>query len=128
MVRQSPFPLWSHLRCLELFVVSPDGRRDTDADFGKKTYAGVREDGTVWQKIVKWFGYKLHLIVDADYELPVAFEVTKASCSEIPQGRKLLKKLKERHEELIKEDCNALIADALLKSYKNCHSERSAAE
>ena len=73
--------------------------------------AGVREDGTVWQKIVKWFGYKLHLIVDADYELPVAFEVTKASCSEIPQGRKLLKKLKERHEELIKEDCNALIAD-----------------
>jgi len=44
-----------------------DGRRDTDADFGKKTYAGVRDDGTAWQKVVKWFGYKLHLIVDADY-------------------------------------------------------------
>ena len=37
--------------------MSADGRRDTDADFGKKTYTGVREDGTVWQKIVKWFGY-----------------------------------------------------------------------
>ena len=98
--------------------MSADGRRDTDADLGKKTYTGVREDGTVWQKIVKWFGHKLHLIVDADYELPVAFEVTKASCSEIPQGRKLVKKLKERHEELIKEDCNALTADKGLDDTK----------
>ena len=101
----------------DLSDMSPDARRDTDADFGKKTYAGVREDGTVWQKVVKWFGYKLHLIVDADYELPVAFEVTKASCSEIPQGRKLVKKLKERHEELA-EDCNALIADKGLDDTK----------
>jgi hypothetical protein len=30
----------------------------TDADFGKKTYTGIREDGTAWQKVVKWFGYK----------------------------------------------------------------------
>jgi len=59
--------------------MSADGRRDTDADFGKKTYTGVREDDTTWQNVVKWFGYKLHLIVDADYELPVAFEVTKAT-------------------------------------------------
>ena len=98
--------------------MSSDGRRDTDADFGKKTYAGVRDDGTTWQKVVKWFGYKLHLIVDADYELPVAFEVTKASCSEMPEGRKLVKKLKERHEELVKEDCNALMADKGLDDTK----------
>jgi len=38
--------------------MSADGRRDTDADFGKKTYTGVREDGTTWQKVVTWFGYK----------------------------------------------------------------------
>jgi len=91
--------------------MSADGRRDTDADFGKKTYTGVREDGTTWQKVVKWFGYKLHLIVDADYELPVAFEVTKASSSEIPQGRKLIKKFKQRHAELVEQDCEALIGD-----------------
>lgn len=91
--------------------MSPDGRRDTDADFGKKTYTGVGDDGTKWRKLFKWFGYKLHLIVDADYELPVAFEVTKASCSEIPQGRKLVNKLDERHEVLVEKDCNALIAD-----------------
>jgi hypothetical protein len=91
--------------------MSADGRRDTDADFGKKTYIGIREDGTTWQKVVKWFGYKLHLIVDADYELPVAFELTKASRSEIPQGRKLIKKLKQRHSELVEQDGKFLIAD-----------------
>lgn len=51
---------------------------DLDADTGAKSYRGQREDGTVWEKIKYWFGYKLHLIVDADYELPVAFRVTKA--------------------------------------------------
>jgi hypothetical protein len=26
-------------------------------------------DGTAWQKVVSWFGYRLHLIVDTNYEL-----------------------------------------------------------
>ena len=37
-----------------------DGRRDMDADWGKKTYHGQREDGTLWEKVVTWFGYKIH--------------------------------------------------------------------
>jgi len=41
-----------------------DGRRDTNADYGRKDYRGVHEDGMLWEKIVKWFGDKLHLIVD----------------------------------------------------------------
>lgn len=44
---------------------APDGRRDTDADYGRKEYRGVDDNGKAWEKIVKWFGYKLHLIVDA---------------------------------------------------------------
>jgi hypothetical protein len=32
-----------------------DGRRETGADWGKKTYRGEREDGTLWEKVVKWF-------------------------------------------------------------------------
>jgi hypothetical protein len=36
-----------------------DGRRDIDADLGIKEYRGKRKDGTVWEKIVKWFGYKI---------------------------------------------------------------------
>jgi hypothetical protein len=32
----------------------PDGRRDTDADWGAKTYKGVHKDGSAWEKVVKW--------------------------------------------------------------------------
>lgn len=67
--------------------MKPDGRRDVDVDFGKKTYKGVRDDGTPWKKVVSWFGYKLYLLVDAQYELPVGYLVTKASANEIPQAK-----------------------------------------
>lgn len=67
-----------------------DGRRDIDADYGKKVYKGKREDDTKWQKIVKWFGYKIHLIVDSVYELPVAYSVTRASVPDINEAHALL--------------------------------------
>jgi len=87
-----------------------DGRRDTDANFGKKTYRGVREDGSLWEKVKSWFGYKLHMVVDSDYELPVAFSVTKASTSDIKAGKVLIEELSERHEELVN-DCETMAAD-----------------
>lgn len=87
-----------------------DGRRDLDGDWGKKEYSGVREDGTAWSKVVKWFGYRLHLIVDADYELPVAFELTKASTSEVKQAHKIIEELDRKHPELI-EKCETMVAD-----------------
>lgn len=87
-----------------------DGRRDLDANWGIKEYKGIREDGTSWSKIVKWFGYKLHLIVDADYELPVAFELTKASTSEVKQAHKMIDDLYETHPELV-ESCETLEGD-----------------
>lgn len=89
---------------------SPDGRRDTDADFGRKTYRTKRADGSVYEQVVKWFGYKLHLVVDATYELPVAYEVTKASSSELTQMKQLMSSVKGRHEELVK-GCEILTAD-----------------
>jgi hypothetical protein len=79
-----------------------DGRRDTDADYGKKKYSGVHEDGKPWEKIVKWFGYKLHLLVDATYEMPVAFKVTKASASDITEGHALLEQVQQRQPDLLK--------------------------
>lgn len=88
----------------------PDGRRDTDADFGKKTYRGKRQDGTRWEKVVSWFGYKLHLIVDAVYELPVSFCVTKASVSDPKGGHELLERLAQNQPEII-ERCEVLTAD-----------------
>ena len=98
-------------------AIEPDGRRDLDADFGKKVYKGKREDGTLWQKVKSWFGYKLHLIVDVKYELPVAFEITPASSSEIPEGIKLIKKLDDRHSELI-DNCGVLTGDKGLDDTK----------
>ena len=60
-----------------------DRRRDIDADWGIKAYKGTRKDGTAWEKVVKWFGYKLHLLVDSQYELPLAFDLDVASSSDM---------------------------------------------
>ena len=88
-----------------------DGRRDTDADWGTKTRKRKRDDGTSYEKITRWFGYKLHLVVDADYELPVAYEITKASAGEAPVARTLVKQLGERHKDLMKETCEVYLYD-----------------
>jgi hypothetical protein len=90
--------------------LTPDGRRDLDADTGAKSYRGKREDGTVWEKVQYWFGYKLHLIIDADYELPVAYRVTKASCSEVKQAHALIDELSVAKPEILKV-CGNFIAD-----------------
>lgn len=87
-----------------------DGRRDTDADWGKHVHSGVAEDGTVWEKVKSWFGYKLHLIVDARYELPIAFDVTKASAAETPVMHKLFEKVEERHAGIL-DRCEYATAD-----------------
>jgi len=77
-----------------------DRRRDTDADWGRKTYQGQRSDGTQWERTSRWFGYKLHLLVDSVHELPLAFSVTKASHGDSPELLKLLDDLDERHRDL----------------------------
>lgn len=78
-----------------------DGRRDIDADVGKKEYHGVHADGTHWERIVKCFGYKVHIIAESKYELPVAYEVTKASASDVKEGHELVEKLKQEHPKII---------------------------
>ncbi len=57
-----------------------------------------------------WFGYLLHLVVDATYEVPLAFEVTKASTGEQPQAQRLLDQMQDRHPELLQR-CDRLSAD-----------------
>src|SRR5690625_737194 len=78
-----------------------DGRRDLDADYGVKKYRGQREDGSLWEKITRWFGYKLHLVVDSIYELPVAYSVTKASTSDVKEGNELLDQLETKQPDLL---------------------------
>jgi len=86
-----------------------DGRRDLDADWGKKTYSGVDKDGRRWTKTEKWFGYKAHLAVDAQYELPLACRVTKASASDVVHGHGLIDEMEKEAPELLDrcEQCSA---------------------
>ena len=70
---------------------------DPDADHGVKTYRGTDKCGKLWKKVKSWFGYQLHLIVDSNFELPVAFEVMKASASEPTRLMPMMEELKEKH-------------------------------
>lgn len=87
-----------------------DGRRERDADWGAKTYRGTDRDGKAWEKIRHWFGFKLHLIVDARHELPLAYEVTKASVNDGPMLLPMVERLDERHPEIVR-DADHLSAD-----------------
>jgi hypothetical protein len=75
----------------------PDGRRDPDGDWGAKTYRSKRSDGTIWERVKRWFGYKLHLIVDVRYEVPLGYEVTRASVSDTTRLLPMVGGLGERH-------------------------------
>ena len=97
---------------------TPEGRRDRDADWGTKTYRGVREDATAWEKTTRWFGYKLHLAVDADYELPLGYALTKASAHDSPHLLPLVEALHARHRELV-EHAQYLSADKAYDAHDN---------
>jgi hypothetical protein len=96
-----------------------DGRRDMDADWGKKAYRGQREDGTLWEKVVTWFGYKIHLLVDTQYEMPIGYEVTRASASDTKHLLPLVEGVKKKHLEIYK-DIDKAAADKGYDSEENC--------
>jgi hypothetical protein len=96
-----------------------DGRRDGDADWGKKTYHGQREDGTLWEKVVTWFGYKIHLLVDTTYEMPISYEVTRASASDTKHLLPLVEEVKKKHLEIYR-DIDTAAADKGYDSEDNC--------
>jgi len=99
-------------------LAEPDGRRDTDAKWSVKTYKGTRKDGTNWEKVVKWFGYKLHLLADSVYELPLAFELDVASSSDTKNLTPLVENVREHHKEIC-DDISELAADKGYDSAEN---------
>ncbi|MDA8193569.1 MAG: hypothetical protein M0Z53_06190 [Thermaerobacter sp.] len=76
---------------------TPDGRPDTDADWGKNADCGVDAHGTAWEKVMAWFGYKIHLRVETTYELPVAWTITQASTADITEAPNLSGQLQSQH-------------------------------
>lgn len=85
-------------------------RGEHDADWCKKQYSASGPNGESIIKTKKWFGFRLHLIADATYELPVAFSVTKASNSEKTETEKLLDKIEKEWEQWLKE-CKYFLGD-----------------
>lgn len=74
---------------------------DPDADWGTKTYREKREDGSVLERAKTWFGYKLHLLIDSTYEIPIAYEVTRASANDSPVFERFMTSLDKKHETLV---------------------------
>ncbi len=95
-----------------------DRRRDTDADWGVKTYKGKRTDGTTWEKVVRWFGFELHLQVDTTHEIPLNYHVTQASAGESPLLLPLVEETQRHHPEIV-ERCKELSADKGYDSTEN---------
>ena len=57
---------------------------DRDADWGRHQTRGVDgRTGRAWTKVKSWFGYRVHLMADTRYEIPVSYRVERASRSEV---------------------------------------------
>src|SRR5680860_285090 len=79
-------------------AIPTHGLKDKDAAWGaKKTYLSTGDDGKVKKKTEWWFGYKLHLVVDAKYELPVAFDLTKANAAETIHLMPMVEEIEKKH-------------------------------
>ena len=101
-----------------------DNPSDTDARWGAKKKSNSKAEGeTGSQKgnkkepdIYYWFGYKLHLVVDTLYELPLAFILTPANVADTTQMKPLLLKVSADQE---KNKPEAVITDKGYDSQDN---------
>lgn len=116
-----------------------NGRRkspsDPDARWGVKgaTKTGSKTDSEKpstpegkERELYRWFGYKLHLMVDALYELPIAFTLTPANESDTSQMKPLLKKAAldkaGRQPQAVIADKGYDSKDNCLAVFKDCHA------
>lgn len=70
---------------------------EREGSWGKKRTTRVRSDGVEEELVLEWFGFKLHLLVDAAHEVPLTFQVTGADESDTKHLVPLLSRLRERH-------------------------------
>jgi len=104
-------PLWAYSSKFGRKTCSCKGKchcprdySDPDAHWGYKS------------KDYVFFGYKVHLIVDAKSQLPLDVKVTPGSEADSPQAKPLLKGAKERHPQ-IKIDSTSM--DSAYDAYEN---------
>ena len=83
---------------------------------GETGEGGSRKEKKKEPDIYYWFGYKLHLVVDALYELPLAFILTPANVADTTQMKPLLLKASADQE---KTKLEAVITDKGYDSQDN---------
>jgi hypothetical protein len=88
-----------------------------DATIGTKTY----DDDKNGKRTMTWEGYKLHLTVDANYELPVCFALTQAHVGDSPRLKPMMQELKQEHPDL-HQRVETLAAD---KAYDDTANKRA---
>lgn len=91
-------------------------KSDPDARWGAKGTAEQKQEQGRKRDLYYWFGYKLHLLVDGIYELPLSFSITPANVSDTQQMPVLLEKAKLKRPEAKPE---AIIADKGYDSQQN---------
>ncbi len=70
-----------------------DGRSEMDADYTFKDNYYKNDKGVTKVKRTKFFGFRVHILGDTNYELPIEYTVTKASVGERSQLKKHLEML-----------------------------------
>ena len=85
--------------------------KDPDARWGVKHSAKAKDGDTEW-----FYGYKLHMVADADYGVPLAFKVTPGNTNDSVMLPGVMDRLKERLPWL---ETKYLIADRGYDSEKN---------
>ena len=78
----------------------PAQSTDPEAGWGRKTRRWKDAKGEAHEEVTKWFGYKLFLLVDTRYEMPVASSLLRANVSDNQAVEDLLEGLKEKHPQM----------------------------
>ncbi len=72
-----------------------------EASWGVHTHRSRGSDGAVRESVTRWFGFKLHLVADTKYELPVAFTVLPANHNEMPVMHRLVDGVAARDDRIL---------------------------
>lgn len=102
----------------------PDRRGEHDASVAQKTKFVEKEDRTMEEVLYEWFGFKLHLMVDADHQMPAGFELSKGLEADTVHLEPLVKQFKEKHPSLA-ERTEEITADKAYDSKDNIVAARN---
>lgn len=89
------------------YTEGTDARSETDADWTIKNVYSKDQNGITKTRKIKYFGFRVHILGDTNYELPIDYKVTRASLGEREQMIEIIDKLPEDKRKKI----NTLSAD-----------------